>query len=399
MSVSRKRATVGQLAREAGLDTDEALLALWEGGMTELRGAGDPVQRRHGNRARRILGLATRRELATDGYWCGVLDLTPESLEKLLVQLGVSEPYDGGHLCRKAINRLSSVARERERLRTTAEHEALNHQKLVWEPVGHECDLKLLTVDDVRSIHEALVRDFATAPEPIVPAGVRSENLLASAVMRPSTGIGETRKYPTVEMAAAALFHAMVHDHPFHNGNKRTALVSMLVFLDENGMLLTCDEDDLFRIVLQVAQHAIVSAPRSELADSEVLALASWINGHSRWIEKGDRAITWRRFQQILSRYNCTFERAGDVVTVRRRVVRRVKYLSVFSIDREYRAQVHFGGSGREIAKSAVNHVRKELQLDDEHGVDSQAFYEDAEVSTSDFIARYRKTLNRLARL
>ena len=61
-----------------------------------------------------------------------------------------------------------------------------------------------MTEDEVMRIHFELVKDFADGPDPIEPSGVRTESLLASAVFRPQTSLGDVLKYPTVEMAAAA---------------------------------------------------------------------------------------------------------------------------------------------------------------------------------------------------
>ena len=65
-------------------------------------------------------------------------------------------------------------------------------------------DLQMLTVEDVLRIHEILVADFAASADPIVPAGVKSIDLLASAVSRQLTGSGNTLKYSdTVDNAAS----------------------------------------------------------------------------------------------------------------------------------------------------------------------------------------------------
>ena len=42
-----------------------------------------------------------------------------------------------------------------------------------------------------------------------------------------------------------------------------------------------------------------------------MLAVARWLHDESRWIEKSDRAIPWRRLQQILAYYACEFEAAA----------------------------------------------------------------------------------------
>lgn len=398
--MSRKRTTVSQLASEAGIEPDEALIALWDAGFASLTSLNDPLPRGDANRARRILGLATRRELSAPEYWQQQFGISRKGFDAALQSLGVSDPYEGGRLRKKAIHRLQSELRSSPKASEAAKPRAEDPGgRFTWEVIGHERQLSSLSVDDIKAIHAAMVVDFRNAAEPIEPPGVRSEHLLASAAMRPETAMGDTRKYPTVEMAAGALLHSIVHDHPFNNGNKRTAVVAMLVFLDENGMMLTCEEDGLFKLVLQVAQHSLVNGPRGELADRETLAIAKWITENVRWIEKGDRAITWRKLEQILTKYQCSVTRAGSNMTIKRAVARQVKFLPWLSNARSLTTQTHFSGNGREVPKGALSKLRKDLELDEDHGVDSQAFYNDAKISPSDFISRYRKTLTRLARL
>jgi death-on-curing family protein len=108
-----------------------------------------------------------------------------------------------------------------------------------WETVGHPTNnLVFLAADEVEKIHWILVEDFRRSKDPIDPPGIKSRDLLESAIYRLRTSLGGQSKYPTVPMAAAALLHAIISNHAFHNGNKRTALVATLVFLDMNGFLL-----------------------------------------------------------------------------------------------------------------------------------------------------------------
>jgi death-on-curing protein len=68
-------------------------------------------------------------------------------------------------------------------------------------------------------------------------AGLREEALLESAVAAPqATMMGEPLFTDPVEIAAAYLFY-LCRNHPFVDGNKRTALATCLVFLSENGFL------------------------------------------------------------------------------------------------------------------------------------------------------------------
>lgn len=61
--------------------------------------------------------------------------------------------------------------------------------------------------------------------------------------------------------------------------------------------------------------------------------------------------------------------------------------------------QISFAGEGREVSMSTIKMIRKELYLDELHSIDSHAFYgKEPPIPPSEFIARYRKTLDRLAK-
>ena len=134
-----------------------------------------------------------------------------------------------------------------------------------------------LTVDEVLRVHYALVKLFAEGGDPIVPAGPRPDGLLESAISRPQTAQGKIEKYPTIELKAAALFHSLVGNHPFHNGNKRTALVSTVVYLDRNNRRITATDDELFEFVLRVASH---SGEFTGSPDDVVNEIAQWLKAY-----------------------------------------------------------------------------------------------------------------------
>jgi death-on-curing protein len=201
-------------------------------------------------------------------------------------------------------------------------------------------------------------------------------------------------------MAAAALLHSLVLNHAFHYGNKRTALVSMLVLLDENGLMLVCDEEQLFRIVLRLAQHELVPREWSNNADRETMWLADWLEANSRTVEKGERPLQWRKLKQRLGEFGCSWAIATGVGN-RINITRVVESPGRFGRTRRRQlyVQVKYSDDGREALNYTIHQIRKELELDEEHGVDSASFYGDAGRSVSDFVVRYRKTLKRLAKL
>lgn len=86
-------------------------------------------------------------------------------------------------------------------------------------------------------------------------AGLRDENALESALDRPKNkaAYGD----PDVFQLAAAYLFGIARNHPFIDGNKRTAIVTAGVFLEDNGQMLTADNAQLYMFVMGVAAGEI----------------------------------------------------------------------------------------------------------------------------------------------
>jgi death-on-curing protein len=114
-------------------------------------------------------------------------------------------------------------------------------------------DLLHPTVEAVKAIHREVLQAHGGS------AGIRDEGLLDSAVAAPqATMMGKPMFREPVEVAAAYLFY-LCRNHPFIDGNKRTALATCLVFLSENGYLSQekLDADIWEQLVLDVAASRI----------------------------------------------------------------------------------------------------------------------------------------------
>jgi death-on-curing family protein len=255
-----------------------------------------------------------------------------------------------------------------------------------WPTVGHPTnDMVFITADEVEQIHWTLVNDFQRSKDPIDPPGLKSKDLLESAVYRTRTSLGLESKYPTVPMAAAALLHAIISNHAFHNGNKRTALVATLVFLHFNGMLLEANEDELFDYLLRVAAHEIAIDVADGLADQEMLEIARWMHRRCRPVSNAEKPLKFREFRSILMRYGCTFDhgRKGNRINITRT---------------GRTTQVYYRNEGSDVERNTIRKVRQELGLTDVQGYDSSIFY-DAADRVPEFIHKYRRTLDRLAKV
>jgi death-on-curing protein len=87
-----------------------------------------------------------------------------------------------------------------------------------------------LTVEIVKEIHAAALKGFGGAE------GLREPSLLESAVAAPQVTIGGYSPFADLAEVAAAYLFYLCRNHPFLDGNKRTALGACLVFLRLNGV-------------------------------------------------------------------------------------------------------------------------------------------------------------------
>jgi death-on-curing family protein len=268
-----------------------------------------------------------------------------------------------------------------------------------------------LTVAEVLQIHEILVSDFANSGDPIFPPGVKSQALLESAVARQHVEFGGVAKYTSAtELAATATF-GLCNNHPFHNGNKRTALVAMLVHLDKNGLTLAgCPQEDLFKMIIALADHRITEvAPKRVLkdvhkkkADLEVAALNAWIVERAKKPRRGERQITYRELNRRLREFGYSLEDPAGGKGNRRDVMRIETAKSVLPWRGERQVMKRIGtvgyhDEGSVVFVSEMKNIRELCNLREEDGVDSDAFYGSAAIVDA-FVNKYRSVLRRLAR-
>ena len=96
-----------------------------------------------------------------------------------------------------------------------------------------------IRVDDVLAIHADQIERYGGSQ------GLRDPGLLEAALFRPQTGY-----YPSLVDEAAALWESLSQNHPFVDGNKRTAFAATYVFLLINGLRIVARDEDAQEFVL-----------------------------------------------------------------------------------------------------------------------------------------------------
>lgn len=107
--------------------------------------------------------------------------------------------------------------------------------------------MKKLKLEQIIMLHEILLKETGGL------SGIRDMSLLESAINSPFHSFDSVDVYPTIEYKAARLAFGIIKNHPFVDGNKRTVLLTMLTFLECNGIELCYTDDELIKIGLELA--------------------------------------------------------------------------------------------------------------------------------------------------
>ena len=90
--------------------------------------------------------------------------------------------------------------------------------------------------------------------------GVRDESLLESALARPQQLFAYGNPPPDLAALAASLAYGLARNHPFVDGNKRTAAVACEVFMELNGGVLQADDLALYPVYIALAEGSLAEA-------------------------------------------------------------------------------------------------------------------------------------------
>jgi len=121
-------------------------------------------------------------------------------------------------------------------------------------------EIKWLLEETVYVIHKRQIAEHGGSD------GLRDEGLLLSALARPQNLLAYSEETPDISALAAAYAFGIAKNHPFVDGNKRTALVVMRTFIQLNGYSFNAAQEEKYLTFLKLAE--------GNLSEEE---LANWI--------------------------------------------------------------------------------------------------------------------------
>lgn len=109
------------------------------------------------------------------------------------------------------------------------------------------------TLAEVEYVAFRLAKELMEYGEPIPPFDTRYPEKLESCLQTPFQTFNRKGLYKTFEDKAAILFYLMIKNHPFQNGNKRVAVVTLYYFLESNNRYLKVSNTNLYEFAKYVA--------------------------------------------------------------------------------------------------------------------------------------------------
>lgn len=109
----------------------------------------------------------------------------------------------------------------------------------------------------MKFIHDTGVNALFPNTEPVNEGEYCDLAALESAVFRPKATWDRVDVYPSLPEKGAVLFHSLIANHPFANGNKRTAVIALDNFLYANSAILALSDEDeaLYSLAKQTASY------------------------------------------------------------------------------------------------------------------------------------------------
>lgn len=131
-----------------------------------------------------------------------------------------------------------------------------------------------ISITEVELIAYRLADKLMKFDEPIPDFGTRFPSILESCLTTPFQKFEGKFLYEGLVKKASVLFYLMIKNHPFKNGNKRIAMMSMLYLLHKNGKWIESDNQVLYNFAKWVAS----SDP--SVKDATVSAIEKFIGDH-----------------------------------------------------------------------------------------------------------------------
>ncbi len=271
--------------------------------------------------------------------------------------------------------------------------------KEIVGPEVYTCNL-CIGIHDVLRAHFLIASFFSEQEEGIGGIGPRDVDLLHSALVRQTVGFGKITKWNSELDIPATLFFGLIKNHPFHDANKRTALLSLFFHLWKLRRVPDTKQKEFETLALRLASNELYKykeyqKSRYRGADGEVVFISKFLRNKTRRLDRSFRLITYRQLDTLLRRFGFALEnpRANyiDIVQIKekRGLIRK-------TTTKKRIGNIPFPGWTRQVDVNTLKNVMRCTKLTYENGVDAGAFFQGLDPLPA-LIDTYHHLLKRLA--
>lgn len=244
-----------------------------------------------------------------------------------------------------------------------------------------------------------IVSDYFISEGDMVLYGVKSFDLLSSAVSRQDVEFGGIQKWQDEYHKMATLLYGITKNHAFEDGNKRTALLSLLLFINKNDLQVTYKQNVIENLIVRIAANALEEYENykyyKQKDDPEVNFIADKIKKYTRKTNRKIYTITYAEFNRRLRQFGVWLDNPNKNYI---NVYRNKQIFKLFRYTKcktERVLQIGFPGWKKQVNPKAIRSVLQATGLTVDNGVDSEVFFRDADPAY-ELIREYRKLLARL---
>lgn len=247
------------------------------------------------------------------------------------------------------------------------------------EEIEFDGDRAYLGCEDVLDAHYLICDHFMKLGEGIAGIGPKDFGLLNSAVARQLTSAGGEYVYDDFWEIASSLIFGLINDHPFHDGNKRTAFLSAIFFMMQHKFTPSAGIEEVEDFTVEIAEYNSINGKHMEITE----IAPRFKRMFRRQDNRMSYLVTFNELQNLLKAHNCRIDNPkGNLINV--------------YVDENRVSQIGFPGWSKEVSRNAISTVRKSTGLVPENGVDAQVFFKGAD-PLSQLIGQYEAPLRRLA--
>jgi prophage maintenance system killer protein len=263
-----------------------------------------------------------------------------------------------------------------------------------------------ICIIDVLNAHFSIVDYFLENDEGekgVGGIGPIDKGLFSSTVAMQIVGPSGNLKWKTEYEKCAALFYGLIKNQPFHDCNKRTALLTALYYLAKLNRAPTARHKELEVITLIIASNTIrdreAFKPYLKFEDGEIRFLAGYFQRNTRPINRRDYKITYNKLNKILGGFGFYLNNPhGNAIDI----IRIGKRSSLFGLRKKRERHTRVGAIGfpgwtRAISRKEMRLLREYTGLTAKDGFDAQVVYQGG-LPLSSLINEYSGVLEQLAK-